>query len=188
MAFGLRPFLFYIETKMKDFAFICASIRIIQRRKAVGMLLMFISALSALAEERAEVVVSYDCTVPAFYHGRHWKAWFAPEIPVVAGPWKLRGLPGLILKAESEGGFSFVATGLEPTDRLITPMYSPGDYKTTDRKNALKMNEYYFNNQEAIIKAQNGGEGKITYQDDQGNEIAAPKYDGKKLSLEPDYK
>lgn len=134
-------------------------------------------------------VIGYDCVMAeSDYHGRHWKAWFAPEIPIGCGPWKLRGLPGLILKAEADGGFSFVATGLEETSREMTPIYSPEDYKKTDRKKALAVHEHFLNNQESIIKAQNGGEGKVTYQDEDGNAILPPKYDGRKLSLEPDYK
>ena len=42
------------------------------------------------------------------YLGRQWTVWYTPEIPSPAGPWKLWGLPGLIVEAtESEGIFSF---------------------------------------------------------------------------------
>ncbi|MDO4335431.1 MAG: hypothetical protein Q4C37_06320 [Bacteroidales bacterium] len=38
------------------------------------------------------------------------------------------------------------------------------------------------------MKAENGGLVKITYSDENGNEISAPVYDAQKMSLEPDYK
>lgn len=33
------------------------------------------------------------------YQGRTWFAWYNPEIAIPAGPWLLRGLPGLIMEA-----------------------------------------------------------------------------------------
>lgn len=39
------------------------------------------------------------------FRGRVWKVWFAEGIPVSLGPWKLHGLPGLILEAVADNGF-----------------------------------------------------------------------------------
>ena len=139
-------------------------------------------------EDSISNVMGYDCIMAeSDYHGRHWKAWFTPEIAIAFGPWKLRGLPGLILKAEADGGFSFSATGLETTDRIMTPMYMKNDYQKVDRKKALENAEYYANNAESILNAQ-GQTVKIYYTDDDGNEIEMPRYDGLKHSIEPDYK
>lgn len=134
-------------------------------------------------------VLGYDCVMAkSDYHGREWTAWFTPEIPLNFGPWKFRGMPGLVLKAEADGGFSFIATGLQTTDRIMSPMYSESEYSKISRIKAQENHEFFLNNQESLLKAQNGGMAKITYTDDDGNEISAPVYDAQKMSLEPDYK
>ena len=40
----------------------------------------------------------------ADFAGRHWTAWFSTEIPIQDGPYKFRGLPGLIVKIEDKTG------------------------------------------------------------------------------------
>jgi len=67
-------------------------------------------------------VLGYLCQkATTSFRGRDYVAWYAIEIPVSDGPWKLYGLPGLILKAATiDGVFTFSAAGLEnisnPTD------------------------------------------------------------------------
>lgn len=48
------------------------------------------------------------------FRGRNYIAWFTDDIPVNLGPWKLNGLPGLILEAEdNQGIFSYRATKIK---------------------------------------------------------------------------
>ena len=60
------------------------------------------------------IVCGYPCKKATMsYRGREWTAWYALDIPVSEGPWKLCGLPGLILCAyESEGVFRFDCNGI----------------------------------------------------------------------------
>ena len=47
----------------------------------------------------------YLCkTATCLLHGRKWTVRYAEDIPTTAGPWKLCGLPGLILDANADGG------------------------------------------------------------------------------------
>ena len=50
----------------------------------------------------------------AYFKGRNWIAWFAPALPFQSGPWKLNGLPGLIVEAyDQTKTVKFQFAGLE---------------------------------------------------------------------------
>lgn len=62
----------------------------------------------------------------AHFKGRNWIAWYAPELPFQSGPWKLNGLPGLIVQAYDDkkevqflfAGFENVKNQPEPAPAL----------------------------------------------------------------------
>lgn len=60
-------------------------------------------------------ILGYKCTkAEADFKGRHWTVWYAEDIPLNYGPWKLIGLPGLVLKAEDQSRqYLFTVEGLE---------------------------------------------------------------------------
>lgn len=76
------------------------------------------------------------------FRGRDYVAWFTPELPVSAGPWKFSGLPGLILKVgDSRGDYVFTAKGVYSISSAIEmPKYLY--IKTTRQKyqQAVKSN------------------------------------------------
>ena len=86
------------------------------------------------------------------YAGRTWTTWYTEEIPSSAGPWKLRGLPGLILRAEDGRGlFSFTFSGL--VNRQVPLTYMEEDrhqviteHKFISHRNKLFCNKRYVQN------------------------------------------
>lgn len=60
-------------------------------------------------------ILNYDCQMArCTFKGRTWTAWFAADIPLDNGPWKLCGLPGLILRAyDSKQQYIFDCVGMK---------------------------------------------------------------------------
>ena len=60
-------------------------------------------------------IISFNCQkARGNFRGRTYTVWFTNDIPVCLGPWKLNGLPGLILEAtDSLNQFQFFAEKIE---------------------------------------------------------------------------
>ena len=72
----------------------------------------------------------------------------------------MQGVPGLILEASTEDGlYSFVADGIQQTEKLITPIYLVNEYEKIDRINLLKAKRCFMDNPVGAINAQFGGSG-----------------------------
>lgn len=66
-------------------------------------------------QEGDTTIVNYSCKkAKTTFRGRSWTVWYALDIPYHYGPWKLYGLPGLILQAvDTKGDFTFNCIGIE---------------------------------------------------------------------------
>ncbi len=133
--------------------------------------------------DSTRTILNYECVMARTnYHGHDWRVWFTPEIPVQDGPWKFQGLPGLILGAESDNDIAVFATGLEAVDTAIRPVYSPESYSKIDRKKALKDEEHYATNREAMISARFGSSVRFENNDKEKKPWLRDRY-----ALETDY-
>ena len=107
-------------------------------------------------------VLGYTCQqATADFRGRHWTAWFATDIPVSDGPWKLGGLPGLILEAYDERQqHVFTTVGLERVkDELIIFNRPFGDnhrFEQTNRLDFLRMERRFLMDSNSFIQMETG--------------------------------
>ncbi|MCS7077951.1 MAG: GLPGLI family protein [Bacteroidia bacterium] len=54
-------------------------------------------------KNEVKTILGYACKkATAEFRGRKYVVWYTSAIPVSVGPWKLQGLPGAVLEAESE--------------------------------------------------------------------------------------
>lgn len=83
--------------------------------------------------EADSIICGYACQkASATFRGRTWTAWYTVDLPYDDGPWKLRGLPGLILKAEdTNGDFAFDAYSIGRPQSKALPMNVKGFRKTS---------------------------------------------------------
>ncbi len=68
--------------------------------------------------DSTKTILGYECQqARTRFKGRDWTVWFTEDIPLNYGPWKLGGLPGLVLSAESgDHDWLFTAEGMETID------------------------------------------------------------------------
>ena len=134
-------------------------------------------------------VLGYECqSARCKFRGREWTVFYTQDIPLMDGPWKLHGLPGLIMKATDENGhYTFECIGIKSkADRPITIYKVP--FNKTDRKGYYDTKHQWDTNTYAYYEATTGEH--VTVVDADGNPEAGA-YDPIELSydyLELDWK
>ena len=74
-----------------------------------------------ICEDTVQTILGYTChRATTKFRGREWEVWYADDIPTSLGPWKLNGLPGLILQAFSGDFISYLACSIET--KGLTPV------------------------------------------------------------------
>lgn len=122
--------------------------------------------------DSVKTILGYECMkATVTFHGRQWVAWFTPEIPIMSGPWKLGGLPELILEAEADNQYKFEATGLQQSRKTITKVLLAETYEKISRKDFLRVKRSFTDNPLGSIDAQFGGK-TVSVIDAYGNSIA----------------
>ena len=89
-------------------------------------------------EDSVKNLMGYDCIqAECDLYGRHWVVWYAPELACSAGPWLLRGLPGLIVQAyDTEYLHDFLL--LSVADRKTPIPFNLRNYFKSEREKVIK--------------------------------------------------
>ncbi len=81
----------------------------------------------------------------ATFRGVEWQVYYTEEVPSSAGPWRLRGLPGLIVKAESKAHTFSLAVLRRETSPITAPEQNPDVHRMKYAKLLKHKNEIYGN-------------------------------------------
>ena len=107
-------------------------------------------------------VSGYLCQqATATFREVEWHVWYTEEIPSSAGPWRLRGLPGMIVEAKSEAHTFRLAEMRQETSPITAPEQNPEVHrmkyaKLLKHKNAIYGNRQYAKNPTYYVPDLNG--------------------------------
>ncbi|WP_455069108.1 GLPGLI family protein [Prevotella nigrescens] len=92
-------------------------------------------------EDSTITVLGMECKkATTNFRGRYWEVWYTEDIPISQGPWKLCGLPGMILKANSPKFMLIEAISIKNKNLEPVTFYNYLNYKYApiDRMEYLK--------------------------------------------------
>lgn len=136
-----------------------------------------------LIQDSIANIIGYHCLLAKTnFKGRTWYAWYAEDIPLQEGPWKLCGLPGLILKAYDENKeFEFSAIGISTLSTPSPITITKGKREEITQKDLRNAKEKFTPGM--VLEGLNIKKAKI--QDEKGNPIDMKKIMNKKNVFNP---
>ncbi len=133
-------------------------------------------------DEETKEIGGYPCQKAiGSFAGRHYTAWFTTELPFSYGPWKLNGLPGLILAAEdSTREVVFNYAGFDKQEGVAIEIALPTEAVTTTAKEFAKAKAAFDKNPMAnTMRNMPSGanvERKIVFKDQSGRELTPEEF------------
>lgn len=105
--------------------------------------------------EETKTIGGYTCQqAMASFKGRTYIAWFTSELPFSAGPWKLHGLPGLIVEVgDTKKEVQWAYSGFDKLENSAIAIAAPENAKQTSRKEISKLQEAFKANPQAYMEA-----------------------------------
>ncbi len=134
-----------------------------------------------IVQDSVKNIAGYDCNMATCnFRGRDYIAWFAPEVPVNAGPWKFRGLPGLIFKvADTQGHYVWELNGIQESNKPIEVTNSK--YVKTTFEKFIRTYKRYIEDPVSYLNASGGV--KIKVLDASGRELTPAEIKKHKVTV-----
>lgn len=96
----------------------------------------------------------------ARFRGRNYTAWFSSALPYSNGPWKLSGLPGLILEAsDDKKEVVFEFAGFEDVSNRNIPIAFPANVVRASAKEVKQLQEAMAADPQGFMRSQMAGSG-----------------------------
>jgi GLPGLI family protein len=107
-------------------------------------------------ENESKKIDSLECfKATTIFKGRNYVAWYCPKIPVPDGPWKLGGLPGLIIEAYDENkDLYFIVRSIYPGNTNPPPLIYNDFEKYSDYPGYVKYMHDVLQNLQSSMSAQ----------------------------------
>ncbi len=130
-----------------------------------------------LVPDSTATIMGHNCNMAETdFCGRKWQVWYAEDIPLSEGPWKLCGLPGLILRAsDTEQQYRFEIAGIRNGRANEYILYTGKNHEKISKKSLNTMYERYHGDKLAYMRSLYPN-AKITIQDKNGNSIHKTPY------------
>ena len=112
--------------------------------------------------DESKDIGGYNCQkATTDFKGRKYTAWFTTDLPFYSGPWKLQGLPGLILTAtDSRDEVKFEYAGFDKLDgETQIVIEAPSTAIKSTSAEVKKLEEAFKSNPQAYLQSKQGRSG-----------------------------
>lgn len=107
-----------------------------------------------ILSERKELLNFHCQKAEITWAGRHWVAWFTPDVPLPEGPYKFGGLPGLIVELyDTDKDYHYTCTGFEKGLGEEKMLRWRWEQRPTTREELDKIVRRLYANPEQALKA-----------------------------------